>query len=39
MGLVDLINKANENGGFDTGKVNVIFKLKDGVNFGLVEPE
>ena len=23
----------------DTGKVNVIFKLKDGVNFGLVEPE
>lgn len=23
----------------DTGKVNVIFKLKDGKNFGLVEPE
>ena len=23
----------------DTGKVNVIFKLKDGRNFGLVEPE
>ncbi len=23
----------------DTEKVNVIFKLKDGVNFGLVEPE
>ncbi len=23
----------------DTGKVNVIFKLKDGDNFGLVEPE
>ena len=23
----------------DTGKVNVIFKLKDGLNYGLVEPE
>ena len=23
----------------DTSKVNVIFKLKDGKNFGLVEPE
>ena len=23
----------------DTEEVNVIFKLKDGVNFGLVEPE
>ena len=23
----------------DTNKVNVIFKLKDGKNFGLVEPE
>ena len=23
----------------DTGKVNVIFKLKDGKNYGLVEPE
>ena len=23
----------------DTEKVNVIFKLKDGVNFGIVEPE
>lgn len=23
----------------DTGKVNVIFRLKDGVNYGLVEPE
>lgn len=23
----------------DTGKVNVIFKLKDGKNFGIVEPE
>jgi hypothetical protein len=23
----------------DTNKVNVIFKLKDGVNFGIVEPE
>lgn len=23
----------------DTGKVNVIFKLKDGKNFGLIEPE
>lgn len=23
----------------DTGKVNVIFRLKDGRNFGLVEPE
>ena len=23
----------------DTGKVNVIFRLKDGKNYGLVEPE
>ena len=23
----------------DTGKVNVIFKLKDSSNFGIVEPE
>ena len=23
----------------DTGKVNVIYRLKDGRNFGLVEPE
>ena len=23
----------------DTGKVNVIYKLKDGKNFGVVEPE
>ena len=23
----------------DTGKVNVIYKLKDNVNYGLVEPE
>ena len=23
----------------DTGKVNVIFRLKDNVNYGLVEPE
>jgi len=23
----------------DTGKVNVMFKLKDGKNYGIVEPE
>ena len=23
----------------ETGKVNVIFKLKDGKNYGIVEPE
>jgi len=39
MNLDDIKNKFMPFINVETGKVNVIYKLKDGKNFGLLEPE